>query len=332
VTQEEERRMPSESQQMRSLIGEGRDVSRAVRVALRILGNLPCQMEILRLIKHPAYAEILPVSPRFFMKYAADDYLLRDLTVPQRKCCFVHHYSRLRDELPDAMLRRILHASIPVFERRECESVYRVVTHLSRQWDKEGELSLSLEVDGVDIYVISFTLVPGSIVDSRAAEVLLISRLQGVRGTYELIRQATRGMYDVAPASVLLSALQGFSEAFGIHEIVGASAVRQSAYTKWHAEEFRKAYDEFFNDQGAVMGPDDLFNWPVPLPEKPLQEIKRGHKLRTKEKRAFKHEVSEAVRRFFLQNRRSEIGQSDLEDPRLEQTLHVPMQLHFADC
>ena len=30
-----------------------------------------------------------------------------------------------------------------------------------------------------------------------------------------------------------------------------------------------------------------------------IEEIKRGHKLRTKQKRAFKREVADVVRRFF---------------------------------
>jgi len=280
--------------------------SRIVRVALRILGNLTHQIEILRFMKPPIFARVLVSNPRFAIKFAADHYLARDLSVAERKASFIHHHSRLHCALRDKVLRLILHRSVCIFEIREGESVYRVMTHLSRPWDKEGELSFDLELDGVGIYVVSFSIVPGSIVKSEAPEVLLISRLQGMKGKYQLIQRATKAMKDVAPVSLLLAALQGFAEAFGITEIVGVSAQRQSGYSEECADILRKAYDNFFHSLGAVLGPENLFSCPVPIPEKPLQDVKRGHKLRTKEKRAFKRDVTDTVHRFFLVNRRME--------------------------
>jgi len=280
--------------------------SRMARVMLRVAGNLASQMEILGVFKRRVFAEVVPVNPRFAIKFAADDYLARDLSISERKSCFVHHYTRLHDALPDTMLRQILHRSVSVLEIRAGESAYRVTSHLSRPWDKEGELSFDLEVDGVGIYVVSFSIVPGVVVKSKAREVVLISRLQGMKGKYERIQRATKVLSDVAPASFLLAALQGFAEAFGIVEIVGVSALRQANYHEDCAGVFRKSYDDFFLNLGAVLGPEDLYSCPVPIPEKPLQEVKRGHKLRTKEKRAFKREVACAVRLFFQVNRRTD--------------------------
>ena len=303
--------------------GDAWSPSRVARVALRVIGNLSCQFEILQFVRNSVLVEVLPVNPRFAIKYAADDYLARDLSVTDRKACFLHHYKRLLGALPESILRRILHRSVPIFELHEEDgNVFRVMAHLSRPWDKEGELSLELELNGVGIYVISFSVVPGSIVKSRAPEVILISRLQGMRGKYNMIQRATKTMSDVAPSSFLLSALQGFAEAFDITEIVGVSAVRQAAYTEESGEIFRKSYDDFFISIGAVLGPENLFTCPVPIPEKPLQEVKRGHKLRTKEKRAFKRDVADTVRRFFQVNSRMRGGRSSLE-----RTSDVPLQL-----
>jgi uncharacterized protein VirK/YbjX len=314
--------MPFASAQKLRVTGETWSPSRIARVAFRVLGHLPYQLEILRLLKYPVLAELLPSNPRFAIKFAADDYLARDLSVAERKSCFLHHYGRLLGALPDRMLRRILHRSVSIFEFREGDSFYRVIASLSRPWDKEGELSLTLELNGTGIYVIAFSIVPGSIVHSEAPEVLLISRMQGMKGKYGLIQRATKAMSDVAPASFLLAALQGFAEAFGVGEIVGVSAVRQSAYSEESDEIFRKAYDEFFNTVGAVLGPDNLFRCPVPIPEKRLQDVKRGHKLRTKEKQAFKRDVSDTVLRFFQRNWRTG-GQPSQE----EQTSDVPVEL-----
>ena len=298
--------------------------ARITRTSLRVLGNIRCQFEVLRLMRHRLFAELLPLNPRFVIKFAADDYLLRGLSVAERKECFLYHYDRLREALPDTMIRRILHRSISILEIREHHNVYRVTVHLSRPWDKEGELSLDLELDGETIYVLSFSIVPGWIVRSEASEVILIARLQGAKGQYKLIRQATKVMNDVSPVFLLLASLQGFAEAFGVSEISGVSGVRQSAYTEERAEIFRNAYDDFFNDVGAVQGPENLYHCPIPIPEKPLIDVKAGHKLRTKEKRAFKRGVSEAVRRFFQRSRRTSAG-----GVRLEQIFELPVQLEL---
>ena len=145
-----------------------------------------------------------------------------------------------------------------------------------------------------------------------------------MKGKYDRIQRATKVMSDVAPASFLLAALQGFAEALGIVEIVGVSALRQSNYHEEFAAVFRKSYDDFFNNLGAVLGSENLFTCPVPIPEKPLQDVKPGHKLRTKEKRAFKREVADAVSRFFQMNRRAGDEQLPFEQP-----YEVPAQLRF---
>jgi uncharacterized protein len=315
--------MSFESTQRLRVTGETWSPSRTARVVLRVLGNLSCQVEILRFLTRRIFAEVLPLNPRFAIKFAADDYLARNLSVAERKTCFIYHYTRLHSVLQDKILRRILHRSVCIVQICEGESVYRVLAHLSRPWDKEGELTFEFELDGVGIYVISFSIIPGAIVKSEAREVLLISRLQGMKGKYKMIQQATKAMSDVSPVSFLLAALQGFAETFGITEIVGVSALRQSAYCEDCADIFRKAYDDFFNDLGAVLGPENLFSCPVPLPEKAIQDVKRGHKLRTKEKRAFKREVADTVRRFFQVNSRTKN-----ERPRMEQRsdLSVPIQ------
>lgn len=296
--------------------------ARIFRTSLRVLGNIPSQFEVLRLMRHPLFAELLPLNPRFAIKFAADDYLLRGLSVAERKECFLHHYERLRQLLPDTMIRRILHRSISILEIREHHNVYRVTVHLSRPWDKEGELSLDLDLDGETIYVLSFSIVPGRIVKSAASEVVLITRLQGAKTQYKSIRQATKVMNDVSPVFLLLASLQGFAEAFGVSEISGVSAVRQSAYAEEHAEIFHNAYDSFFIDVGAVLSPENLYHCPIPLSEKPITDIKAGHKLRTKKKRAFKRGVSQAVRLFFQRSRRA-----SADGARLEQGFELPVQL-----
>lgn len=299
-------------------------VLRVFQTASRVVMNIPSQIEIIRFMSYPVFAEFLRLNLRFSLKFAAENYLARGLTVSQRKTCFLHHYDRLKQALPDAMLRGILHDRISIFETTEDGCRYRITVHLSRPWDKEGELSLTFDADGTDLYVISFSIVPGQILKFAVPSVLLVTRVQGMRGEFRGIQQATKSLHDVAPAAVLMAALQGFGEAIGVDEIAGISAFRQSAYNELYKDIFLRSYDEFFLEMGLVKADEDLYRSAIPLPEKPMQEVKRGHKLRTKDKRTFKREIGDAVRRFFEQNWRVS---KDFQ--RVEQTIEVPAQTRW---
>jgi uncharacterized protein VirK/YbjX len=191
---------------------------------------------------------------------------------------------------------------ITVHEIKADGNRFTVTMGLSRDFDKEGEFSLNLHVDGEIVFLLAFTIVPGSIVRSPAAEILLISRLQGMKGSFELIQLATKALHNVAPDALLFAALQGLAVAFGIGEVAAVSAARQSSYTEDSAAEFRQAYDSFLVGLGMPQTADGFFVTSVPLQGKPLARIKKGHKIRTKEKRAFKQEIQLACADFFVQH------------------------------
>ncbi|MFC5863829.1 DUF535 family protein [Acidicapsa dinghuensis] len=291
------------------------------RTGLRLITSLPSQFEILRCMRHPVFAELWRNHWRIPLKFAADDYLVQELTIGERKTCFLHHYDWLAKSFPEKMLRKIMMDRVTLFEIFEGGERYEITLHFSHSSEKEGELTLDLHVQGNDLYVISFTVVPGAIVKSSEPDVLLVTRVQGLRGEYRAIQQATKALRDVAPPALLMAALQGFADGLGIREVVGISAVRQSAYSEQYKEVFFRSYDEFFVDAGLTAAEDHLYRSPIPIPEKPIQDVKRGHKLRTKEKRALKREIIDGVRGFFDQS---------LQDygnyPRHEQTIPVTAQ------
>jgi uncharacterized protein VirK/YbjX len=170
---------------------------------------------------------------------------------------------------------------------------------LPKPLDKEGEMSVKLLVDGEIVFVLSFAIVPGWVIKSEAAEVLLITQIQGRRGAYREIHLATKALHDVAPAALLLAAVQGIANAFGIAQLAGVSAVRQSCFTPECAAAFKGAYDDFFAVLGMTRNAAGFFLSPVPIEEKSLACIKPGHKLRTRQKRAFKQQIQLACAGFF---------------------------------
>jgi uncharacterized protein VirK/YbjX len=172
---------------------------------------------------------------------------------------------------------------------------------LSRPWDNEGEMSLNFEVDGRLVFVLSFTIVPGWVVQSEFDEVVLISRLQGVKGRYAEIQLATRTLHDVAPPAVLIAALCGLAHAYGIRGMAGINADMKSKFHLYEgeAEHIHQAYDKFLTELGGIRATNGFYLAPIPLPEKPMSLIKKGHKTRTREKRAFKRNVAVRVSRLL---------------------------------
>lgn len=270
---------------------------RFLHLVSRLARNLPAQIEILRILSCPAYKQLMKVNPRFPLKYLGLDYLARGLTVEQQAECFIHHYRRLTDLLTEDVLVQVLFEDLLLDEIREAGDCFTVRMCLSRPWDYEGELSLNLEVNGVVVFVLSFTIVPGSIVQSEAHEVVLVSRLQGVRGYFDEIRRATKAMCDVAPPALLFAALCGVAEAFGIRAMAGITGVMKPEFHFCEGEtiHIQQAYDGFFAELGAIKGPADFYLAPMPPEEKPLASIRQGHKIRTRNKRAFKREVARRI-------------------------------------
>lgn len=280
--------------------------TRLARLLWGVSTNITRQFEIFHLLALPAFTGLALRDPRFPFKYLADGYLARGLTVAERAYCFLHHYRRLHARFPRVLLRRVLRRDLAILEFLEDGTCYDITIGLSRRediaQDREGELCLKLRVDGVVVFVLAFSIVPGWVVGSKAADVILISRLQGIRGCYPLINQATKALREVAPAALLVAVAQGVAEACGIMEMAGVCATRQVNYTEDLSPFFKKAYDDFFAVLGAARTEANFFLSPIPAEEKSLATVKNGHKARTRNKRAFKLQIAENVCRLIRQS------------------------------
>jgi uncharacterized protein VirK/YbjX len=276
--------------------------NRVFRIAWTFTKHIPTQIRVMRVLSEPAYKKLMAVNPRFSLKWMGLDYLARGLTVSQQAECFIHHYRRLPGLFSQKLLTEILMGDFLLEEIHRDHHQFAIRLALSRPWDDEGELSLNFEVDGKFVFVLSFTVVPGRVVQSPSEEVILITRVQGVKGRYGEIQLATKALYDVAPPALLLAALCGVACAFGINAMAGISASMKSEFHTYAEEidHLKGAYDDFFTELGAKKGTASFYLSPLPPQEKPMSEIKRGHKTRTRVKRAFKQEITRRVHRLLL--------------------------------
>jgi hypothetical protein len=202
----------------------------------------------------------------------------------------------LNSRLNRSFLRRAFERDVPTVEMERDSNKYSITFGQSRRedivQDREGELSLKLQVDGTVVFVLAFTIVPGWVVASETKDILLITRLQGVKGCYHQINLATKALHEVAPAALLVAALQGVAEACGIQEMAGVCATSQVNYKEELSASFKNSYDDFFAELGATRTPANFFRSPIPLQEKSLALITNGHKARTRKKRAFKLQIA----------------------------------------
>jgi uncharacterized protein VirK/YbjX len=257
--------------------------------------NLPTQLEIFHILGQPTFADNMSIDPGLPFRYLNANYLARGLPATKRATCFLHHYRRLNALLSDKVLWQVLHSNIALIDICEEDSLFRITMGVSL-FPREGELSLNFEVNGEVVFVLSFSIVPGRLVGLEAPDVLLIARLQGVKGCNEQIHFATKTLHEVAPPALLLAALQGIAGAFEIQDIAGVCFDRQFSYDQEFSTRFKEAYDDFFADVGAIRNAANFFCSPIPLQEKPLSFVKQGHKTRTKRKRAFKQQIADSVR------------------------------------
>ena len=233
-------------------------------VLWRASTNLGTLHKVLGLLKLPQFAETVQVNPRFPFKYLTRDYLVRNFTVNERLTCFLHHHRRMYCALPDRALRQTLKGRVTLHEINAGSNRFIINMGLPRPpWDKEGELSLNFEVNGELVYNLSFNIIPGWVVESKTAEVILITRVQGRKGCYDKIKLVANAMHEAAPIELLLSAAQGIANVLGIHEIAAVCGTNQNCFQDEYASQFMKAYDEFFTELGLVKTDAGLLFGPI---------------------------------------------------------------------
>jgi hypothetical protein len=210
----------------------------------------------------------------------------------------MHHYSYLHEHFGDEFLRRVLVDHVVLWEKSAESHRYDIALGSSLAIYNEGELSLIFRVDGVSVFILSFSFVPGRILGFQAQNALLITRLQGIKGHFAEIRDATKTLDEVDPPAVLIAALQGIGAALELECMAGVTADGQ-VWNENDGSQFVTAYDEFWNSLGASRSGAHFFHLPIPLAEKPLELVKQKHRHRTKLKREFKKQIIEDVRRSF---------------------------------
>lgn len=228
------------------------------------------------------------------------NYLAMGLPCAARAELLCSNYRFLLDRVRRGFFRTIVDSGIPLWqcdaEGQRCE----IRMSFSGGAQREGDLSLGFHFDTARIYTLSFAIGPGSLAAIPAEHALYIGRMQGKGLGLNAIRTATRTCGDIAPAALLLAAAEGIAKALRIDHIVGISAESQTCGSQGDGPRgLLPAYDDFWLAKGGRKVNAQMYHLPVPLPEKPLDLVKRNHRARTLRKRAFKAELRQHVVEAF---------------------------------
>lgn len=254
----------------------------------------PTMRDLVRKLVHSVEGQTASsVGP--LAKHAFDqrEYLARNLIPETRYKCFVHHYDFLTGAVSNSALKLLVRNGVTLYASRPAQVEYSILMHNPRRGAYEGELSLFFVASGEAIFVLSFTVVPGYAVGLEDENVILIGRMQGQTRSPTAIREAAKDNSDVAPQAILFAALQGIARAIGIEHIAGVQATNLVAYEEEKAQALENAYDNFYASVGASGPHNGFYVWSASTPEKPLNQVKPGHRLRTKAKRAFKATIAD---------------------------------------
>ncbi len=258
-----------------------------------IIPNFRSQLNIFKVMALPAFRGIAGAQPKFPFKYVKAPYLAKGFTASKRARAFAHNYKFLDEKFRTAFVLEILHGGTTIYETTVGDNHYAVVMGLSTYPYNEGELSLEMRLNGARIYILSFTFVRASIIDSsKDADAILVSRIQGGRNVFGIIQAATKDLLDISPPHILFSALNGVAVATNVTYIFGTASKKQVTSGELDADVFKSAYDDFFISLGGSETVDGFFCFDVPLRNRQIEFIKRDHRSRTKKKRKFKARIS----------------------------------------
>ena len=138
------------------------------------------------------------------------------------------------------------------------------------------------------------------ILKSEVGEILLITHLQGKRGCSTQIKLARKVLFDYSPRAMLLAALQGIADSFGIDEIEAVCATKQRSYKGEFSALFKNGYDDFFARAGMVKTPTGFYSSPIPIEGKPLATFMGRARSRAKKRRASREQIRMACASFLL--------------------------------
>jgi uncharacterized protein VirK/YbjX len=281
--------------------------------ALPLILNAWAHSKLIAVLKLPNIRPLLEMHPRIKYKHLRSNYLISSLAVPDAIKIMRYHYSRMNEMIRPDFFSRLMNDRPVLWDLDIHEQNFKIrisfpydLNRVERMLDHEGDLSVIFEANGLPLYVLCMTIIPGELATKRwqigdAKCVLFVGRVQGAPGRFDTLRGATKALMDIAPPRLLLCAVEAIARIFSAEIVVGISAERQLSNQKHESDtENFFDYNTLWANVGAQKVASDLFFVDATFPEKPIENVKQKHRSRTLAKRKFRQAIVEAVEASFL--------------------------------
>jgi uncharacterized protein VirK/YbjX len=255
-------------------------------------------VEIIRAMNHRGTLPLAKRYPNLVIKYFRG-YLAKSFTRKIRREILEFHHRYLMQHVIESFYTQILEGGSVLWTRVAGKEGYTISLSFNPQAHYEGDLTLTFSQNDMPLYEISFTVVPGRLINCAASHVLLVGRIQGTKQKADAIRIATRACHDVAPPHLLLAAAQSIAGALAIEVIGGVGNTEQLGKREGEVPPFFFDYDAFWETFMVRSRGANIYQLPVPFPEKPLHQIKICHRRRSRRKRQFKKQIVANIRGEF---------------------------------
>ena len=114
------------------------------------------------------------------------------------------------------------------------------------------------------------------------------------------MRLLRRGLYEYSPRKLLLAALQGVADVFGVGELEAVSAANQRSFGKCCDFMLRSGYDNFFANLGMTRTDAGFYSCSTPMKDRPLASYTARNRRRAKKRRAIRQQIRSDCIAFLL--------------------------------
>lgn len=202
-------------------------------------------------------------------------YLRAGFSVAARAQAILDHY-QLVAALQNGRLRQLLQSpgdNLPATLSGKNGETFELFSCPGR-FDREGEITLVLRYQNEAIASLSFSLIK-----EAGQRTLLIGGLQGPRKhvSNEVIREATKAAHGLFPKRIVMEVVCMLAQRCAAEKIIAVGdtthVFRSLRYRHSKSDYFFASYSEFWASLGGEGRKDGLYQLPLSLPRKALEEI-----------------------------------------------------------
>lgn len=274
-------------------------LNKGVIEALKNVLVTMAHLDIVLMMTRPDKKVLLTYHPDLLNGSISHPYLSTLFNSSRTKRCaiMISHYAYVAARLKDDFYDQVADGGIMLWKSVAEGTILRICIEFAKQHRHEGDLILKFEMNYDSLYVLSFSIVPGYLVDTPAPQVILIGRVQGTKERFEEIRRATKLCKDISPAYLLVTAAQAIASELDISFLAGVNSREHLSDAVQHSFD----YDAFWRTFAEIKTKHNFSVFAASFTGKPFKQISAGHRRRTRLKRHFKSEINDCVRAAFAE-------------------------------